>query len=155
VLGEEVFLSVDLLVPRREIIVANRKYPYLPFKSIHVILPSLEGTPQLEWARPLEKLIEQQAAPAGRRGIRINNFTQEVLTEGETPDQQVDPEWYRRRLTFPVRVRATGQAHVSAARAFGELFVPTTGLATTRGSVPSKVTAQSFVASSEPLTLGI
>src|SRR5207244_13259680 len=35
------------------------------------------------------------------------------------------------------------------------LFVPAAGLATTRGSVPSKVTAQSFLASGEPLTLGI
>jgi hypothetical protein len=154
-LGEEVFLFVDLLVPRRDIIVANRRYPYLPFQSIHVILPSLETAPQLEWARPLEKLIEQQAAPAGGRGIRVNNFTQEVLTEGETPDQKVDPEWYRRRLTFPVRVRATGRAQVSAARAFGELFVPSAGLAATRASGTSKVTAQAFVASSEPLTLGV
>ncbi len=143
--GEETELYVDMFVPRRPVRVAGRDFPCLPFKDVHLSFPDLDRLPQIELARPLDVYIREHAIPKGQRGMRINAFYTEVAMEQEPPDFKGDPNVYRRRLTFPVRLRAAGRLEIPPFTVSGEIYNLTAG----------RASWETFVAPSEPLAVDL
>jgi BatD DUF11 like domain len=147
--GEEVQLYVDLLIQRGQVNYGGKTYAYLPVSKMALTLPPLDGARQIEPARPLDQLVQENAIEPGKHGFRVNNFPIEVKLEHEPDDGQgagLDPARYRRRLSIPVRVREGGQVTLAAAHAAGEVFVPTAG---------NKGQWEPFVVTSEPISFAI
>ena len=153
--GEELFLYVDMFVPRTTIVLGNTRYSYLPFKSVQLTLPELAQVPQLEWAKPLEKLAEERAIAPGKKGLQVNDLPTEFQMEPELPGYAPDPRGYRRRLSVPLRVRQAGAIRLPAARLAGELFIPLQTIAGTRTTTTNRTTVQAFDVTSQPIALGV
>jgi hypothetical protein len=145
--GDEVQLYVDLMIRRGPVTLGGRNYPHFPVKDMTLSVPTLEGVARLELARPLEQLLAEHAIQPGQHGFHVNNVPGEYLLDHEAadaPKDARDPQWYRRRLSLPVRVREAGPAVIPPARAAGEVYLAASAK---RGEwVP-------FTASSEPLSV--
>jgi hypothetical protein len=147
--GEEVLLYVDLLIQRGQVNFNGKPYSYLPVSKMALSLPPMDGAPQVEPARPLDQLVQENAIEPGKRGFRVNSFPTEVKLEHEPADAKgadIDPARYRRRLAIPLRLREGGQVTLAAAHASGEVFVPTDG---------NKGQWEPFVVASEPITFAV
>ncbi len=141
--GEEVQLYFDLLIERRNVSVSGKSYPYLPVGGMSLTLPILDGSTQVEMAKPLAQFIQDNAIEAGKRGFRVNGHPTEVKLDQEPEGQAPGSDnRYRRRLTIPLRIRAGGTATIAPAKAAGDVYVP----------VGASGKWQPFVAVSQPLT---
>jgi hypothetical protein len=151
--GEETLLYLDLMVQRGPVVYNGKSYPHLPVKGVHLSIPTLENGP-LEYARPLNNLVQEKATPAGQIGYRLNDFATTVMLEHEPKDpgtELLDPQYCRRRLALPVRVRQGGQVQLPPARVSGEVFL-TAGLAGNRVAAAGGAGRwEPFVVTSDPV----
>jgi hypothetical protein len=141
--GEEVQLYVDLLIRRGPVGYGPKVYPHFPVRGVTLTLPALDGASGLEMARPLADALRDQAVKPGQHGFHVSGMNGEVMLEHEAPGFNGEPQWYRRRLTLPLRVRQAGPFSISPGRAAGEVFVVGAG---------GKGRWEPFLVSSEPLT---
>jgi hypothetical protein len=142
--GEEVQLYADLLLRRGTVGYGPKVYPHQPVKAVTLTLPTPDGGSGLEMAKPLVEVLRDNAVKPGQKGFHVSGFQGEVMLEHEAPGTKGDPQWYRRRLTIPLRVRQGGTFTVPPLSVVGEVFVTGTG---------GKSRWEPFAVTSEPLTI--
>jgi hypothetical protein len=145
--GEKVNVYFDLLA-RRWPKQAGKPAPYVsqPITNVTLHIPTLEGIAQIKPLQSLEQLVQKRVRPAGQPGYHINNYPGVILLEPEPPPSSTykpDPQWHRRRLTFPVQVLKAGEVEVPPFRVAGEVYLDIDGKGTQR--------LEGFVAVSPPL----
>jgi hypothetical protein len=122
--GQEAKVHIDVLIRRAEVEFKGKTYPYYPVSNVEMKVPLLtDPPPGLELLVPTADLVKLYAPQKAQRGYRLNG-KHEVVLELEPPTGPTEPEFYRRRLTVPVRVKARGLIEVPPASIRGQVYVP-------------------------------
>jgi hypothetical protein len=127
--GDTVNLYVDLLVRRwpKQVGRGNNQFKSQPINHVTLTVPTLEGITEVRPVESLERFVRKRRLPPGQLGYHVNHYPGVILLEQEPPPgplNVLDPQWYRRRLTFPFRVVSTGTVEIPPLRVAGEVYVP-------------------------------